>query len=76
MGEQRAVRERIDTNKSNIISMAIDDHLPITETIVYLHSFQADKLIYVHNYAFCYNKCKLGATLESALTVENGEENA
>ena len=76
MGEQRAARERIDSNKTSIINFVIDDHLPITGNIVYLHSFQADKLIYVHNYAFCYNKCKFADTLESALMVENGEENA
>lgn len=73
MGEQRAIRERIGSNKSSIISFVIDNQLPITKKIVSLHSFNADNLKYVHNYASCYNKCRFGSTFEASFMVENGE---
>ncbi len=49
----------------------------IVDNIVCLHSFYADKLIYVHNTALGYNKCKFNSTLEAALMIKsksiNGE---
>ena len=52
-----------------------DDHLQIAENIACLCSFSADKLKYVHNKAFGYNKCKVSSTLNEALMIKimNGE---
>lgn len=77
MGEQRAVRESIVSNQADGIYWGIDDHLPITNIVVRLHSFCADNLLYIHNPALGYNKCKFNSALEAALMIKskniNGE---
>ena len=77
MGEQRAVRGSIVCNQADNVYFGIDDHMPITDYIACLQSFCADSLIYVHNNAVGYNKCKFNSALEVALMIEsksiNGE---
>ena len=77
MGEQRATRESMVSNQVDDIYFVTDNHLPITDNIVCLRSSCADKLIYVHNNALGYNKCKFNSTLEAALMFKsksiNGE---
>jgi hypothetical protein len=75
MGEQRAIRVSIVGNLADDICWIKDDRVQITDNIVCLHSFFADKLIYVHTKAFCYNKCKFSSILEAALMIKsiNGE---
>jgi hypothetical protein len=77
MGEQRAIRESIVGNQANGIYLGIDDQSPAVDNIVCLHSFFADKLIYVHNNALGYNKCKFNTIPEAALMFKsksiNGE---
>jgi hypothetical protein len=53
-----------------------DDHLSTTQNTDYLHNFYADKLKYVYNEPFGYNKCKFGSTLKAALMVKatNGDK--
>jgi len=76
MGEKRALRETIVSNKPDIANFGLDDHLPFSRNINGLHSFSVNSLIYVQDARFYYYKCKLGATLEAALMVKNGEDNA
>ena len=75
MGEQRAIRESIVGTLAGDVCWAEDDRLPITDNITCLHSFFADKLIYVHTTAFCYNKCKFSFTLEAALMIKSKSTN-
>ena len=70
MGEQRAVGESIVSNQADGINLGIDYHLPITRNVLHLHSFCADNLIYIHNTALGYNKCKFNSILEAALMIK------
>jgi hypothetical protein len=69
MGEQIAARESICKNQADGTYLGIDGNLRINY-IVCLHSFTANKLIYVHNAAFGYNKCKFNSILEAALMIK------
>lgn len=71
MEEQRAIRESIVGNQANGIYLGIDDQSPAVDNIVCLHSFFADKLIYVHNNATGYNKCKFNTIPEAALMIKS-----
>ena len=75
MGEQRAIRESIVVTLGDDVCWAEDEHLPITDNIICLHSFFADTLIYVHTYAFCYDKCKFSLTLEAASMIKSKSTN-
>lgn len=67
MEEYRAARESMTCNQANGIYRLIDGYFLITNIIVTLLSFRADNLIYVHNEASCYNKCKFASSLEAHL---------
>ena len=69
MGEKRAVRESISSLDGT--NLGTEYRLSINSNFVCLGSLQADNPIYVHNYAFGYNKCKPGAILEEALMFKN-----
>ncbi len=76
MGEKKTLLESIVTNESDIANFVLDDHLPINGNVDGLLSFYLDNLIYVQHTDSFYNNCKLGATVEAALIVRNGGENA
>ena len=59
MGEKSAKGESILGGFSkNEVVFVEDKRLSIAEKFSYMHSFDADKLKYVHGKAFGYNKCK------------------
>lgn len=62
MGEQIAARESIYNNQAAGTYFGIDGNLSINDTVC-LHSFTANKLIYVHNAVFGYNKSIFNSTL-------------
>ena len=79
MGEELAAGASIYdiyNSKADLACFGLDGNLPINDT-VRLHSFTANKLIYVHNAVSGYNCCKFNFTLEAALMLKgvsiNGE---
>ena len=79
MGENRAMGEStLGKFGVNAVCRLKNNHVQITGDSLYLHSFLADTLKYVHLAACCCNKCKFDSTLEAALMVWStaGEINA
>ncbi len=66
MGEDIAARVSIYDNQAAGTYLGVDGNLSINDTVS-LHSFVANKLIYVHNAVFGYNRCRFNFTLEAAL---------
>ena len=66
MGEEIAARESMYNHQPDGPYLWLDGVLPIHDGVC-LHSFATNKLIYVHNAVFGYNKCKFNFTLEAAL---------
>jgi hypothetical protein len=71
MGEYRAIGESI---LGECACIANDGCLSAIDYADVLYSFNADKFIYVHTNAFCYNKCKINSALEAALRLQKSEE--
>ena len=66
MGEYNLIAQRI---LGEDVCVLKDDCLPATDNVDVLYSFNAEKFIYVHTKAFCYNKCKVNSTLKAALMI-------
>jgi hypothetical protein len=49
--------------------VAGNECLPSLHNVGVLYSYNADKFIYVHTNAFCYNKCKINPSPSSALMI-------
>ena len=71
MGERTAIQGSIVCNQAGYVYFGIDDYLLITNSIACLRSFCAGNLIYVHNNAASYYKCKFDPALEAALMIES-----
>jgi hypothetical protein len=71
MGESRAFAQSI---LGEYTFIAEDDCPSARSFAAFLYSFNAEKFIYVHTYAFCYNKCKINPTLEAALMIAKTKE--
>ncbi len=66
MGEYKIIGESI---LGEYASTTKDGCLSSIECSDVLYSFNAEKFIYVHTKAFCYNKCKVNSTLKTALMI-------
>jgi hypothetical protein len=77
MRKLRAAKESIAANQGDGIYSELDSHLSAINDIFCLRTYFADNLIWPHEYAFEYKKCKFNSTLEVALTIKsksiNGE---
>jgi hypothetical protein len=63
MGEEQiAARESIYNNQADDTYFGIDSNLLVHDTVRSC-SFSSNKLIYVHNAVFGYNRCKFNFTL-------------
>ena len=63
MGEYNSIVQRI---LGEDVCVLKDDCLSAAVNADVLYSFNAEKFIYVHTKAFCYNKCKVNFTLKAA----------
>lgn len=66
MGEYNSIAQRI---LGEDVCVLKDDCLMATDNADVLYSFNAEKFIYVHTEAFCYNNCKANSTLKVALMI-------
>ena len=75
MGENSAKGESILGGYSKNGAVFVENNRPlIAEELLYMHTFDADKLKYVHGKAFGYKQFKFKSTFEAALMVESKGE--
>jgi hypothetical protein len=71
MGEEIAEQDSIVSDHGDSIYLRSDSHPTANCKIVCLQMFYSDNLIFVHEYAFGYNKSKSDSTLDVDLMIKN-----
>ena len=67
MGEKRQIRENVIGGQLEVACCVKDNHIQIDDNVDLLHSFIVDKLIYVHDKAFDYNRWWFTSVLKTDL---------